>query len=82
MSLRCHLLGHKRSRSKATFDEKHACWFSECRRCQTMLAKEWHGDWHVVPVPPRQLSPLPSASLASRSFTILVEYPLATAGGH
>lgn len=75
MTLRCHLLGHKRSHSRAAYDEKNACWFSECRRCHTLLIKEWHGSWHPAPPQPRRLVPLPSAYLPSRSFTIVVEQP-------
>lgn len=51
MTLRCILLGHRRSRSCASYDEKHARWISECKRCHVMMLRE--GDtWREFPAPP------------------------------
>jgi hypothetical protein len=50
MSLVCQFLGHRRSRSRATFDEKRQQWISDCRRCATILAREPDGRW--IPIPP------------------------------
>ena len=50
MSLVCSLMGHRRSRSRATFDDKRQQWVSDCRRCATILVRESDGRW--VPAPP------------------------------
>lgn len=75
MTLRCHVLGHKRSRSRAYYDDKNACWFSECKRCHKPLVREWHGEWHAMLPESHSLIPRSSASLRSRSFTIVIEHP-------
>ena len=74
MTLRCHVLGHKRSRSRAFYDDRNACWLSDCKRCNTPLVREWYGEWHAGQPQQRPL-PLAFASLRSRSFTILIEQP-------
>lgn len=58
MSLVCHFLGHRRSRSRATFDEKRQQWVSDCRRCATILAREEDGRWVPVPRAPGKLMPI------------------------
>ena len=50
MTLRCLLFGHRRSRSRATFDEKRQVWVSECKRCITPLERDPDGKW--VPASP------------------------------
>lgn len=52
MSLRCHFFGHRRSRSRATFDEKHQHWISECKRCCTPLVRQPDGTWEAAPPAP------------------------------
>ena len=76
MTLRCHLLGHKRSLSRAYYDDQNACWLSDCKHCSTPLVREWHGAWHAAPRPVRKIAPVNSASLRSRSFTIVIEHPV------
>lgn len=49
MTLRCHLFGHRRSRSRATFDEKHGRWISECKRCFVPLVRAPNKTWHPAP---------------------------------
>lgn len=51
MTLRCILLGHLRSRSCASYDEKNARWISECKRCHVMMAREG-ATWRELSVPP------------------------------
>ena len=51
MTLRCILLGHRRSRSCASYDEKHARWISECKRCHVMMVREGE-TWRELSVPP------------------------------
>lgn len=58
MSLVCQFLGHRRSRSRATFDEKRQQWVSDCRRCATILARERDGRWVPVPPAPDRLVPI------------------------
>jgi hypothetical protein len=58
MSLVCQFLGHRRSRSRATFDEKRQQWVSDCRRCATILARERDGRWIPVPRAPDKLTPI------------------------
>ena len=58
MTLRCLIFGHRRSRSRATFDEKHQRWFSDCRRCHILLVREPDGAWHPAPSPPERLEPI------------------------
>ena len=57
MTLRCLLLGHRRSRSCASFDEKHGHWISECKRCHVLLVREGQ-DWRELPRPPDKLVPV------------------------
>lgn len=66
MTLRCILFGHRRSRSRATFDEKHGRWISECRRCRVPLERESDGIWRIAPpVPAGKLVPIRAESAAS-----------------
>lgn len=58
MSLVCQFFGHRRSRSRATFDEKRQQWVSDCRRCATILARERDGRWVPVPPAPDKLMPI------------------------
>lgn len=58
MTLRCHLFGHLRSRSHATFDEKHGHWLSECKRCHMLLVRDPEGKWRPLPPPPGRLVPI------------------------
>jgi hypothetical protein len=58
MSLLCQLLGHRRSRSRATFDDKRQQWVSDCRRCATILLRESDGKWIPAPPAPDKLMPL------------------------
>lgn len=52
MTLRCLLFGHRRSRSRATFDEKRQVWVSECKRCITPLERGEDGAWQPAdPLP-------------------------------
>lgn len=51
MTLRCLLLGHRRSRSCASYDEKHARWISECKRCHVMMVREGE-TWRELSAPP------------------------------
>ena len=62
MTLRCLLLGHRRSRSRATFDEKHQRWFSECKRCCVPLVREADGSWSPGPPPADKLEPVAPAA--------------------
>lgn len=80
MTVRCYILGHKRSRSRAWFDDKLRCWFSDCKRCRTLLRRQDDGAWQAEP--PRRLRSAPCAtvSLDSRSFTILLDEPSAPFG--
>lgn len=70
MSLRCHFFGHRRSRSRATFDEKHQHWISECKRCCTPLVRQADGTWEPAPpAPDGKLEPVEvdaSANAAGR----------------
>lgn len=56
--LLCRVRPHRRSGSKATYDEKHGRWFSECRRCHIMLMREPDGRWVPAPPPPAKLVPI------------------------
>jgi hypothetical protein len=58
MTLRCLIFGHRRSRSRATFDEKHQHWLSDCRRCHIMLVRDADGKWRPAPPPPQTLEPI------------------------
>jgi hypothetical protein len=58
MTLRCLIFGHRRSRSRATFDEKHHHWLSDCRRCHILLVREADGRWRPAPPPPKTLEPI------------------------
>jgi hypothetical protein len=58
MTLRCLILGHRRSRSRATFDDKHQRWFSDCKRCHVLLVREPDGTWHPAPPQPERLEPI------------------------
>jgi len=71
MSLLCHLFSHKRSRSRATFDEINRCWVSECKRCYAVLVRERPGDWREAPPEPLPLVGPGTRTLRSCSFTIL-----------
>jgi hypothetical protein len=55
MAIRCHLFGHRRSASRAAFDDKHQRWFSDCKRCHVLLVREPDGKWRPAPLPPRKL---------------------------
>ena len=59
MTLRCNLLGHRRSASRATFDEKNERWLSECKRCHILLVRGPDGNWTPLPPQPDRLEPLP-----------------------
>lgn len=66
MSLVCRLMGHRRSRSRATFDDKRQQWVSDCRRCATILVRERDGRWVPAPPAPDKLLPIerpPSSEL-------------------
>jgi hypothetical protein len=41
----CWILGHRRSRSRAWFDDRLGLWRSYCRRCGTPLLREKEGKW-------------------------------------
>lgn len=58
MSLVCSLMGHRRSRSRATFDDKRQQWVSDCRRCATILVRERDGRWVPAPPAPDKLLPI------------------------
>ena len=58
MTLRCLLFGHLRSRSRATFDEKHRRWLSECKRCHVLMVREPDGKWREIPSPIGKLVPI------------------------
>lgn len=58
MSLVCRFLGHRRSRSRATFDDKRQQWVSDCRRCATILVRGGDGRWVPVPRAPDKLTPV------------------------
>lgn len=58
MSLVCRFIGHRRSRSRATFDEKRQQWVSDCRRCATILVRERGGGWIPAPPVPAKLLPI------------------------
>ena len=51
MTLRCHFFGHRRSRSRATYDEKRGRWITECKRCFVLLERQPDGTWNPVPSP-------------------------------
>lgn len=51
MTLRCVLFGHRRSRSRATYDETRGRWISVCKRCHVMLEREDHRDWRPIAPP-------------------------------
>ena len=58
MSLRCLLFGHRRSRSRATIDEKSGRWLSECKRCHVQLGRQGDGKWRPLPPPRSRLVPV------------------------
>ena len=58
MTLRCVLSGHRRSRSRATFDEKRGQWISQCKRCHAMLVREADGTWQPLHVTAGKLVPV------------------------
>src|SRR5437899_3159674 len=64
------MFDHKRSSSRATFDQVHQCWVSECKRCFKVLVRQEPGEWREAPadVPPRLLSE--DLSVRSAKFTI------------
>lgn len=64
MTLRCLLLGHRRSRSCASFDEKRGRWISECKRCHVLLVREGE-DWREMPCPTVKLVPVERKTKAS-----------------
>ena len=64
MTLRCLVLGHRRSRSRASFDEKRDRWISECKRCHVLLVREGN-EWRELPPPPDKLVPLPKTTESS-----------------
>jgi hypothetical protein len=41
----CWIIGHRRSRSRAWFDESLGLWRSFCRRCGTPLTRGKDGKW-------------------------------------
>ena len=66
MTLRCLLFGHRRSRSRATFDEKLGRWTSECKRCCIPMMREADGTWHATSPPPvGKLLPIDCAAASS-----------------
>ena len=77
MGLLCRLFGHKRSSSRASFDEADQYWVSDCKRCLTILVRDGPGEWREAPPePPRPARPQP-AILRSIRFTIIVGDPAA-----
>jgi len=48
MSLLCRLFDHKRSASRATFDDVDRRWISECKRCYAILVRDGPGEWREV----------------------------------
>jgi len=65
MTLRCHFLGHRRSASRATFDDKHQHWISECKRCHVLLMREPDGKWTPLPRQPDKLEPIAEEAQAA-----------------
>jgi hypothetical protein len=65
MTLRCLLLGHRRSRSRASFDDKHGRWISQCKRCNVLLVRENGGKWRRLPAPSGKLVPIERESSAA-----------------
>jgi hypothetical protein len=80
MSLLCRVFHHKRSRSRASFDDVHECWVSECKRCFTVLVREGPGDWREAPPEPPRLRTEEPRILNSTSFTILEPRALESSG--
>ena len=80
MTLRCLLLGHRRSRSCASYDEKHALWISECKRCHVLLIRERGGHWRELPTPPDKLMPVKRGSESSTASPSSGEAPFLPAG--
>lgn len=66
MTLTCLIFGHRRSRSWATFDEKHRHYLSACKRCCTPMIRGDDGTWRAVQ-PPRagKLVPVERSESAS-----------------
>lgn len=64
MTLRCLIFGHRRSRSRATFDDKHQHWISDCKRCHVLLVREAEGVWKPAPPQPEKLEPIERAEQA------------------
>jgi hypothetical protein len=58
MTLRCHFFDHRRSASRATFDDKHQYWISDCKRCHILLMREADGKWRPLPRQPDRLEPI------------------------
>ena len=58
MTLRCLIFGHRRSRSRATFDDKHQHWISDCKRCHVLLLRGADGTWRPAPPQPEKLEPI------------------------
>ena len=82
MTLRCLMFGHRRSRSRATFDEKHKHWMTECKRCHILLVRGPDGKWRPLPPQPTKLVPIepePAEESASASRGA-GETPLSSAG--
>lgn len=65
MTLRCNFLGHRRSASRATFDERNERWLSECKRCHILLVRDADGNWTPLPPQPSKLEPLPREKSAA-----------------
>lgn len=63
MTLRCHLFGHRRSASRASFDDLNRCWVSDCKRCHAVLVRERPGQWCEAPL---ELPPILSRSQRGR----------------
>ena len=70
MSLLCRLFDHKRSSSRASFDEVNQCWVSECKRCLAILVREGPGDWREAGPEPQSAAKAIAGVLHSARFTI------------
>jgi hypothetical protein len=43
----CWIIGHRRSKSWAWFDDRLGLWRSTCRRCRAPMTREKDGRWRL-----------------------------------
>jgi hypothetical protein len=50
MTILCRLVGHERSRARASYNSSLRAWVSPCRRCASTMTKDpWPSDkWRLL----------------------------------